>query len=91
MPTIFDNIEKHLEEGLNKTLEKSNRADFCIGYFNLRGWQKVAKVVDQLPGGHLPDEFEDDTHYHCRVLIGCFRRLINNHFVGMRRRLNHSV
>ncbi len=70
MPTIFDNIEKHLEEGLNKTLEKSLRADFCIGYFHLRGWQKVAKVVDQLPGGKFPEELEDDAHYHCRVLIG---------------------
>jgi hypothetical protein len=36
--------------------------------------QKVARVVDQLPGGNLPDEFEDDAHYHCRVLIG-MRRL----------------
>jgi superfamily II DNA or RNA helicase len=73
MPTIYDNIEKHLEEGLNKTLEKSVRADFCIGYFNLRGWQKIAKVVDKLPGGFLPEEFEDENQYHCRVLIGMQR------------------
>lgn len=31
MPTIYDNIEKHLQDGLNKTLDKANRADFCIG------------------------------------------------------------
>jgi hypothetical protein len=73
MPTIYDNIEKHLEEGLNKTLEKAKRADFCIGYFNLRGWEKVADVVDKLEGDCLPDDFEDDTKYHCRVLIGMQR------------------
>lgn len=70
MPTIYDNIEKHLEEGLNKTLEKAQRADFCIGYFNLRGWQKVSGAVDKLPGAELPTEFDDDTKYFCRVLIG---------------------
>ena len=70
MPNIYDNIEKHLEEGLNKTLETSKRADFCIGYFNLRGWQKVAEKVEKLEGDFLPPEFDDDTKYHCRVLIG---------------------
>lgn len=52
MPTIFYNIEKRPEGGLNKTLEKSMRADSCVGYFNLRVRQKVASVIDKLPGGH---------------------------------------
>lgn len=30
MPTIYDNIEKRLEEGLINTFETSKRADFCI-------------------------------------------------------------
>lgn len=55
MPTIYDNINKHLEEGLNKTLETSKRADFCIGYFNLRGWQIIADNVEKLEGGFLLD------------------------------------
>ncbi len=41
MPTIYGNL-KNLEEGLTKTLETSKRTDFCIGYFNLRGWRKVS-------------------------------------------------
>lgn len=63
MPTIYDNIKKYLEEGLNKTLENAERADFCIGYFNLRGWQKVAKVVAGLPGGYLPTVFNFERAY----------------------------
>lgn len=94
MPTIFDNIEKHLEEGLNKTLEKSERADFCIGYFNLRGWQKVASVIDKLPGGHLPEEFDDDSKYHCRVLIGMQRlpeEEIRDFFSNEKRALDNNI
>jgi len=70
MPTIYDNIEKYLEEGLNKTLETSKRADFCIGYFNLRGWRRIAENIDKLEGDLLPEEYEDDTKYYCRVLVG---------------------
>lgn len=73
MPTIYDNIEKHLEEGLTNTLETSKRADFCIGYFNLRGWCRVSNYVDKLEGDYLPEEFEDDQKYHCRVMIGMQR------------------
>jgi hypothetical protein len=94
MPTIFDNIEKHLEEGLNKTLQKSERADFCIGYFNLRGWQKVASVIDKLPGGRLPEEFDDENKYHCRVLIGMQRlpeEEIRDFFSNEKRALDNNI
>lgn len=70
MPTIYDNIQFYLEEGLNKTLEKSKRADFSIGYFNLRGWKKIADQIDKLSGDYLSEEIADDTKYYCRVLIG---------------------
>jgi superfamily II DNA or RNA helicase len=73
MPTIYDNIHKHLEEGLNKTLENSQRADFCIGYFNLRGWNKISSTIDSLTGGTLPPEAEDDGEYHCRLIVGMQR------------------
>lgn len=61
MPKIFDNIENFLTQGLNDTLEQSHRSDFCVGYFNLRGWKEVAKKVD---------EFSGENSDCCRLLVG---------------------
>jgi hypothetical protein len=51
MPKIYDNIENKLTEGLRNTIEVSYRADFCVGYFNLRGWKEVADNIENLDGG----------------------------------------
>ena len=61
MPRIYDNIENFLVQGLKDTLDVSHRSDFCVGYFNLRGWKEVASRVDKLNGG------EENC---CRLLVG---------------------
>jgi hypothetical protein len=60
MPKIFDNISLHLKTGLLETLENSFKADFCVGYFNLRGWKILMNHIDH---------FEGDENC-CRLLIG---------------------
>ena len=71
MPTIFDNFTgDNLAKALNKTLTRAKRADFCIGYFNLRGWNLLLDSVEQLSGCQLDKKYEDDTVYKARVLIG---------------------
>ena len=65
MPRIFDNIApgSKLLPALQKTLGLATRADFCVGYFNLRGWGGLAPLVDRWQ----PDDGP------CRVLIGMQR------------------
>ncbi len=64
MPKIFDNIENYLTTGLKDTLDVSTRADFCVGYFNLRGWKEVANNIDKFSG---------DNGNICRLLVGMQR------------------
>jgi superfamily II DNA or RNA helicase len=69
MPTIFDNIETEFLEnaahnGLRDALKVARRGDFCVGYFNLRGWKHIDDVVEAWQGnGSAP----------CRLLVGMQR------------------
>ena len=64
MPRIFDNIQQKLLETLRPTLVQSTRADFGVGYFNLRGW----RAVDDIVGDWAPSNGQV-----CRVLVGMQR------------------
>lgn len=72
MPNIYDNIELKLYESLEKSIQEATRADFCTGYFNLRGWDIIADEVDQLKG-EVVQEKDGRVKRYCRLLVGMQR------------------
>ncbi|MEX8503534.1 MAG: helicase-related protein [Leptothrix ochracea] len=64
MSRIFDNIQQELLKALRGTLEVSKRADFCVGYLNLRGWQAIDDLMTS---------WDPAAGQVCRVLVGMQR------------------
>ncbi|MDR1786454.1 MAG: phospholipase D-like domain-containing protein, partial [Spirochaetaceae bacterium] len=55
--------------GLGEALASAKRADFCVGYFNLRGWGEVAEGVEALAGDTVLEQGEEKMRF-CRLLVG---------------------
>ncbi|MCH5346310.1 MAG: helicase, partial [Muribaculaceae bacterium] len=73
MARIFDNIDLKFTQGLQDIITNTGvkRVDFCVGYFNLRGWDLIIDQIDTLPGDFIEeDAFNTSVHRVCRLLIG---------------------
>ena len=80
MAEIYDNIERHFRDGLQSILTMGGikRADFCVGYFNLRGWDMVVDNIDNIPGGDVYEKNNANGRSErkrrvCRLLVGMQR------------------
>ncbi len=65
MPHIYDNITEKFMPALEAMLGTAYGADFCVGYFNLRGWNRLGEALEARFTG------EDDSR--CRLLVGMHR------------------
>lgn len=73
MARIFDNIDLKFTQGLQDIITNAGvkRVDFCVGYFNLRGWDLIIDQIDQLPGDYIEEESQREPVFRtCRLLIG---------------------
>src|ERR1039458_7641468 len=64
MPRRCYTMEANSLPALEETLLISERADFCVGYFNLRGWKAIDGLIEKWAGGEGAQ---------CRLLVGMQR------------------
>ena len=74
---IYDNINNKFEDGLKEIMDMRfvNRVDFCVGYFNLRGWERIVDYIDDMQGDWV-DEGQDGENREfrtCRLIVGMNR------------------
>ncbi|WP_025769774.1 helicase-related protein [Thioalkalivibrio sp. HK1] len=62
MPTIYDNESEILLDSLKETLQTAKRGDFCVGYFNLRGWVKISRTISSIS--------RESGKPACRLIVG---------------------
>ena len=67
MARIYDNIGSKFVQGLQDLITDVGikRVDFCVGYFNLRGWDLVVNQIDQIPGEYVYENNQQVLR-HCR-------------------------
>ena len=79
MSKIYDNIGdgQKFKEILQAAIAEENikRMDFCVGYFNLRGWDFIANEINELEGDWIYEGEDNDNRVFrtARLLIGMQR------------------
>lgn len=79
MSKIYDNISdgNKFKEILQSVVTDNSikRMDFCVGYFNLRGWDFIADDINELEGDYIYEGLEGDERKFrtARLLIGMQR------------------
>jgi len=69
MSKIYDNIENRFSEGLLEHSAGATRVDYCVGYFNLRGWKEVGDRIQELIGEETLESGSRVMRY-CRLIVG---------------------
>ena len=74
MARIYDNIDVKFTDGLRGIVTNTGvkHVDFCVGYFNLRGWGLISEQVERLTGEFIYEN-DDRVFRICRLLVGMYR------------------